>query len=64
MRIDMQNHPQDYLEEFKYKIKKIQISRFINNELKSDSDSKSDSEAESKSDTELMTKLESNSDSE
>ena len=34
------------------------MSRFMNTELKSDS------EAESKSDTELMTKLESNSDSE
>ena len=36
------------------------MSRFINTELKSDSDS----EAESKSDTELMAKLEPNSDSE
>ena len=42
--------------------KKIQMSRFINTELKSDSES--DSESESKSDTELMTKVESNSDSE
>ena len=42
--------------------KKIQMSRFINAELESDSES--DSEAESKSDTELMAKLESNSDSE
>ena len=44
--------------------KKIQMSRFINIELKSDSDSESNSEAESKSDTELMTKLEPDSDSE
>ena len=36
------------------------MSRFINTELKSDSES--DSEAKSKSDTELMAKLESNSD--
>ena len=36
------------------------MSRFINTELKSDSDS----EAESKSDTELMAKLKSDSDSE
>ena len=37
----------------------MQMSRFINTELKSDSepDSESDSEAESKSDTELMAKL-------
>ena len=52
----------------KYRIKKIQMSRFINTELKSDSDSnselQSDSEAESKSDTELMVKLKSDSDSE
>ena len=40
------------------------MSRFINAELKSDSDSESDSEAESRSDTELMPKLKSNSDSE
>ena len=53
---------QVYLEECKYKVKKIQMSRFINAKL--DSDSESDSEAESKSDTELMAKLESNSDSE
>ena len=52
------NHPQVYLEECKYRIKKIQISRFINTELKSDS------EAESKSDTELMAKIKFDSDSE
>ena len=56
------NYPQVYLEECKYKVKKIQMSRFINAELESNSES--DSEAESKSDTELMAKLESNSDSE
>ena len=68
MRMDKKNHPQVYLEECKYRIKKIQMSRFINTELKSDSDSdselESDSEAESKSDTELMAKLKSDSDSE
>ena len=37
------NDPQVYLEECKYKIKKIQMSRFINDELESDS---SDSETE------------------
>ena len=57
MRMDKKSHPQVYLEECKYKIKKIQLSRFINTELKSDSES----DSESKSDTELMTKLESNS---
>ena len=40
------------------------MSRFINTELKSDSESESDSEAESKSDTELMAKLTYDSDSE
>ena len=61
LRIDKNKHPQVYLEECKDRIKKIQMSRFINAELKSDSES--DSEAESKSDTELMAKLKSDSDS-
>ena len=58
--MNKKNHPRVYLEECKYRIKKIQMSRFINTQLKSDSDS----EAESKSDTELMAKLKSDSDSE
>ena len=62
MRMDKKNHPQFYLEECKYRVKKIQMSRFINTELKSDSES--DSEAESESDTELMAVLKSGSDSE
>ena len=47
-------------------MKKIKMSRFINTELKSDSDSDSelDSEEESKFNAELMTKLESGPDSE
>ena len=68
MRTDYKNHPQVYLEKCKYRIKKTQMSRFINTELKSDSDSdselESNSEAESKSDTELMAKLNSDFDSE
>ena len=64
MRIDKKNHPQVYLEECKYRVKKIQMSRFINTELKSDSDSELDSEEESKFDAELMAKLESGPDSE
>ena len=68
MRIDKKYHLQVYLEECKYRVKKIQMSRFINTELKSDSDSdldsEPDSEVESKSDTELMAKLKSDSDSE
>ena len=62
MKLDKKNYPQVYLEECKYRVKKIQMPRFINAELEPDSES--DSEAESKSDTELMAKLESNSDSE
>ena len=66
MRIDKKNHPQVYLEKCKYRIKKIQMSKFINAELKSDSDLDSwpDSEVESKSDPELMAKLKSDSYSE
>ena len=64
MRIDKKYHLQVYLEECKYKVKKIQMSRFINTELKSDSDSDSELEVGSKSDTELMAKLKSDSDSE
>ena len=58
MKIEKKNDPQVYLEECKYKVKKIQMSRFISAELDSDS------EPESKSDTELMERLESGSDSE
>ena len=58
MRIDKKNHPQVYLEECKYSAKKLQMSRFINTEIKSDS------EPDLKSDAELMTKLRSDSDSE
>ena len=60
MKIEKKNYPQVYLEEYKYRVKKIQMSRFINAELKSDSES--DSDAESRSDTELMAKLKSDSD--
>ena len=52
MRMNKKNHPQVYLEECKYRVKKIQISKFINAELESDSEP--DSEPESESDTELM----------
>ena len=57
IRMDLQV----YLEECKYRVKKIQMSEFINAELESDSES--DSEAESKSDNEVMAKLKSGSDS-
>ena len=57
------NHPQVYLEECKYRVKKMQMFKFINTELKSDSESDSDSDLkniEAKTDNEL----ESDSDSE
>ena len=62
MRVDKKNHLQVYLEEFKYRIMKMQMSRFITAKQKSESES--DSEAESKSDTELMAKLKFDFDSE
>ena len=42
--IDKKSHPQVYLKECKYRVKRIQMSKFINIELKSDSDFDSDSE--------------------
>ena len=53
IKMEKKNYPQLYLEECKYKIRKIEMSRFINTELDSDSES----------DAELMIKLESDSDS-
>ena len=47
MKMNKKNYPQVYLEECKYKIKKIQMSRFINTELESDSDSESDAKLKS-----------------
>ena len=46
LRMNKKNYPQVYLEECKYKIKKIQTSRFINAELDSDSDLEQTSERE------------------
>ena len=39
MRMEKKNYTQVYLEECKYRIKKIQITRFINAELKPESES-------------------------
>ena len=52
MKMEKKTFPQVYLEECKYKIKKIQMSRFINTELDSDAESEA----------ELMAKLKSDSD--
>ena len=46
LTIDKKNHPQVYLEECKYRIKKTQMPKFINTELKSDSESDSDLDLE------------------
>ena len=43
MKMNKKNYLQDYLEECKYKIKKIQTSIFISAELESDSDSEAES---------------------
>ena len=51
MRMEKKNYPQVYLEECKYKIKKIQMSRFINAELDSDSDDYSDDSDDSDDDS-------------
>ena len=61
LTIDKKNHLQVYLEEFKYKIKKIQMSRFINIALKSDSESDLDSDLE-KVEAKIDNELETNSD--
>ena len=56
MRMDKKHYLQVYLEKCKYKIKKIQMSRFINTKLELDSESddelKSDSHNDSDHDSE------------
>ena len=51
-RMNGKNHPQVYLEECKYKIKKIQTPRFINNELETDSEPDVDTDLEPDTTTE------------
>ena len=60
MRMEKKNHPQFYLEECKYNIRKIKMSRFIITELESEPGL----ESELESDTELKWKSELESDSE
>ena len=62
IKIAKKDYPQVYSEEYQYRVKKIQMSRFVSSEL--DSDSESHAEAESKSDAKLMTKSKPESDSE
>ena len=47
IKMNKKNYPQVYLEECKYKVKKIHTPRFIN--IKLESDTESDSETDSKS---------------
>ena len=54
------NYPQVYLEECKYKIKKIKMSKFIDTDLELESES----ESELETDTESKPKSELKSDSE
>ena len=58
MRWGKKNYPQVYLEECKYKVMKTKITKFINAELESGS------ESELESDTELELKSESEPDTE
>ena len=47
------NYPQVYLEECKYKIKKIKMSKFIDTDLESESESELETDTESKPKSEL-----------
>ena len=60
MNMEKKYFPQVYLEECKYKIKKIQMSRFINTEL--DLDSESDSVSDSESNDKLKSDSDNDSD--
>ena len=63
MRMDRKHFLQVYLEEYKYKTKEIQMSRFINTEVDLESDSASDTDLDSEWNDELMAKLKSDNDS-
>ena len=52
MRMKKKNYLQVYLEECKYKIKKIKKAKFISTELESKLESESETELELKSDSE------------
>ena len=47
------NYPQVYLEECKYKIKKIKMSKFIDTDLELESESELETDTESKPKSEL-----------
>ena len=48
MRMKKKNYPQVYLEECKYRIKKIKTNKFLNTKLESESELESDIESEPK----------------
>ena len=50
--MNKKNYPQFYLEECKYKVKKIHTSKFINIELESDSETDVETDLESNTTTE------------
>ena len=52
MKMNKKNYPQVYLEECKYKVKKINTPRFINIELESDSEPDIETDLESNTTTE------------
>ena len=52
MKMNKKNYPQVYLEECKYRVKKINTPRFINTELESDSESDAETDLESNITTE------------
>ena len=51
MRMEKKNYLQVYLEECKYRMKKTKMPKFIDTELKSESELESDTELESKSES-------------
>ena len=46
MKMEKENYPQVYLEECKYKSKKIKMTKFINTALESEAESEVESDAE------------------
>ena len=52
LKMNKKNYPQVYLEECKYKVKKINTPRFINIELESDPESDAETDSESNTTTE------------
>ena len=64
MRMVQKNYPQVYLEEYKYKVKKKQMSTFINTELESNSESDTDDDNDSDNNSDIDSDNDSDNDSE